>query len=94
MINHVYLDVQISACDWIDPEVQPQTEEYWGHVNPNGQRACHDEGKRISETLSYAYEKQVFTVLNFVIKCDNNTSICKAHNVSIRAESDKVVLKY
>ena len=63
MINHVYLDVQISACDWLDPEVQPQTEEYWGHVNPNGQRACHDEGKRISETLSYAYEKQVFTVL-------------------------------
>lgn len=41
-----------------DPEVHPQPEEYWGRVNPNGPRACHDEGKRISETLSYAYEKQ------------------------------------
>jgi len=39
--------------------VHPEREEYWGHVNPYGPRACHDEGKRISETLSYAYEKQV-----------------------------------
>jgi len=44
---------------WLDPEVHPQPEEYWGRVNPNGPRACHDEGKRIAETLSYAYEKQV-----------------------------------
>jgi UDP-glucuronate decarboxylase len=34
-----------------DPEVHPQTEAYWGHVNPVGERACYDEGKRCAETL-------------------------------------------
>ncbi|XP_030560707.1 UDP-glucuronic acid decarboxylase 1 [Drosophila novamexicana] len=41
-----------------DPQVHPQPETYWGHVNPIGPRACYDEGKRVSETLSYAYAKQ------------------------------------
>lgn len=41
-----------------DPEVHPQPESYWGHVNPIGPRACYDEGKRVAETLSYAYQKQ------------------------------------
>lgn len=41
-----------------DPEVHPQKETYWGHVNPIGPRACYDEGKRVAETLSYAYAKQ------------------------------------
>ncbi|XP_042861995.1 UDP-glucuronic acid decarboxylase 1-like isoform X1 [Penaeus japonicus] len=41
-----------------DPEVHPQTENYWGHVNPIGPRACYDEAKRVSETLAYSYEKQ------------------------------------
>ncbi|PNF40856.1 UDP-glucuronic acid decarboxylase 1, partial [Cryptotermes secundus] len=41
-----------------DPEVHPQPESYWGHVNPIGPRACYDEGKRVAETLSYAYAKQ------------------------------------
>ena len=41
-----------------DPEVHPQPETYWGHVNPIGPRACYDEGKRVAETLAYAYEKQ------------------------------------
>jgi len=41
-----------------DPEVHPQPETYWGHVNPIGPRACYDEGKRVAETLSYAYNKQ------------------------------------
>ncbi|KAJ3324503.1 UDP-glucuronic acid decarboxylase 1 [Boothiomyces sp. JEL0866] len=41
-----------------DPEVHPQTEDYWGHVNPIGPRACYDEGKRISETLTYSYAAQ------------------------------------
>jgi len=41
-----------------DPEVHPQEETYWGHVNPIGPRACYDEGKRVAETLSYAYSKQ------------------------------------
>jgi len=41
-----------------DPEVHPQPETYWGHVNPIGPRACYDEGKRVAETLAYSYAKQ------------------------------------
>jgi len=41
-----------------DPEVHPQTEEYWGHVNPIGPRACYDEGKRVAETLTYGFQRQ------------------------------------
>lgn len=41
-----------------DPEIHPQKETYWGHVNPIGPRACYDEGKRVAETMMYAYETQ------------------------------------
>jgi UDP-glucuronate decarboxylase len=41
-----------------DPEVHPQTEEYWGRVNPIGLRACYDEGKRCAETLFFDYHRQ------------------------------------
>ncbi len=41
-----------------DPELSPQTETYWGHVNPIGIRACYDEGKRASETLFMDYHRQ------------------------------------
>ncbi len=41
-----------------DPEQHPQKESYWGHVNPIGQRACYDEGKRCAETLFVNYHKQ------------------------------------
>jgi UDP-glucuronate decarboxylase len=41
-----------------DPKVHPQTEEYWGHVNPIGPRACYDEGKRSAETLFINYHQQ------------------------------------
>ena len=41
-----------------DPEVHPQTEDYWGHVNPNGIRSCYDEGKRCAEALFFAYLRQ------------------------------------
>ncbi|KAL1921344.1 uncharacterized protein VTP21DRAFT_11060 [Calcarisporiella thermophila] len=41
-----------------DPEVHPQKETYWGHVNPIGPRACYDEGKRVAETLTYSYMHQ------------------------------------
>ncbi|KAF8665697.1 hypothetical protein AX16_000150 [Volvariella volvacea WC 439] len=41
-----------------DPEVHPQSEDYWGHVNPIGPRACYDEGKRIAETLTYGFHRQ------------------------------------
>jgi UDP-glucuronate decarboxylase len=41
-----------------DPEVHPQTEAYWGKVNPIGPRACYDEGKRCAETLFFDYHRQ------------------------------------
>jgi UDP-glucuronate decarboxylase len=41
-----------------DPEVHPQREDYWGHVNPIGPRACYDEGKRAAETLFFDYWRQ------------------------------------
>ena len=41
-----------------DPTVHPQREEYWGHVNPIGPRACYDEGKRCAETLFSDYHRQ------------------------------------
>ena len=42
-----------------DPEVHPQTEEYWGRVNPIGTRSCYDEGKRCAETLFFDYHRQL-----------------------------------
>lgn len=41
-----------------DPKVHPQTESYWGHVNPIGLRSCYDEGKRCAETLFFDYRRQ------------------------------------
>jgi UDP-glucuronate decarboxylase len=41
-----------------DPEIHPQSEDYWGNVNPIGIRSCYDEGKRISETLAFDYHRQ------------------------------------
>jgi UDP-glucuronate decarboxylase len=41
-----------------DPEIHPQTEDYWGRVNPIGLRACYDEGKRCAETLFFDYHRQ------------------------------------
>lgn len=41
-----------------DPEVHPQQEDYWGHVNPIGPRACYDEGKRCAETLFFDYHRE------------------------------------
>jgi UDP-glucuronate decarboxylase len=41
-----------------DPQVHPQREDYWGHVNPIGVRACYDEGKRCAETLFFDYRRQ------------------------------------
>src|SRR5829696_8474603 len=42
-----------------DPSVHPQTEDYWGNVNPIGPRSCYDEGKRCAETLFFDYHRQV-----------------------------------
>ena len=41
-----------------DPQVHPQKEDYWGHVNPIGKRSCYDEGKRVAETLFMNYHEQ------------------------------------
>jgi len=41
-----------------DPQVHPQVETYWGHVNPIGIRSCYDEGKRVAETLFFDYHRQ------------------------------------
>ncbi|QZD95841.1 UDP-glucuronic acid decarboxylase family protein [Qipengyuania gelatinilytica] len=41
-----------------DPEIHPQTEDYWGNVNPIGPRSCYDEGKRCAETLFFDYRRQ------------------------------------
>jgi UDP-glucuronate decarboxylase len=41
-----------------DPQVHPQREDYWGHVNPIGSRSCYDEGKRCAETLCMDYHNQ------------------------------------
>lgn len=41
-----------------DPEIHPQTEKYWGKVNPIGLRSCYDEGKRCAETLFFDYQRQ------------------------------------
>ena len=41
-----------------DPQVQPQSESYWGNVNPIGLRSCYDEGKRVAETLMMDYHRQ------------------------------------
>ena len=41
-----------------DPKVHPQSEDYWGHVNPIGPRSCYDEGKRCAETLFFDYHRQ------------------------------------
>ena len=41
-----------------DPDIHPQTETYWGNVNPIGPRSCYDEGKRCAETLFFDYHRQ------------------------------------
>jgi UDP-glucuronate decarboxylase len=41
-----------------DPQIHPQSEAYWGHVNPIGPRSCYDEGKRCAETLFFDYRRQ------------------------------------
>lgn len=49
-----------------DPKVHPQTEDYWGNVNPIGPRACYDEGKRCAETLCFDYHRQAGTRVKVV----------------------------
>lgn len=54
---HCHAKVLLASTSEVygDPEVHPQRENYWGHVNPYGERACYDESKRCAEALCYAY---------------------------------------
>lgn len=56
-INATILQASTSEV-YGDPEVHPQEEKYWGHVNPVGPRSCYDEGKRCAETLFFDYYRQ------------------------------------
>ncbi|MFO7593034.1 MAG: UDP-glucuronic acid decarboxylase family protein [Pseudomonadota bacterium] len=58
--NAVILQASTSEV-YGDPQVQPQTETYWGHANPIGVRSCYDEGKRCAETLFFDYYRQYRT---------------------------------
>jgi len=49
-----------------DPQVHPQTEDYWGHVNPIGPRSCYDEGKRIAESLLVNYHEAHGTEIRII----------------------------
>ncbi len=49
-----------------DPEIHPQTESYWGRVNPIGIRSCYDEGKRCAETLFFDYWRQYSTDIRVI----------------------------
>ena len=49
-----------------DPQVHPQTEDYWGHVNPIGSRSCYDEGKRIAESLMVNYHQAHGTEIRII----------------------------
>ena len=49
----------VCVCVDTDPQVVPQTEDYWGHVNPIGSRSSYDVGKRAAEAMFTSYQKQV-----------------------------------
>ena len=57
MENNATILVASTSEVYGDPEIHPQKETYWGHVNPIGPRACYDEGKRVAETLFFDYQR-------------------------------------
>ena len=60
MAREVHARILIASTSEVygDPREHPQREQYWGHVNPIGPRACYDEGKRCAETLTVSYARQ------------------------------------
>jgi UDP-glucuronate decarboxylase len=56
-VGAIYIQASTSEV-YGDPTISPQDEEYWGNVNPIGERSCYDEGKRAAETLTYDYRRQ------------------------------------
>jgi len=74
-----------------DPLVHPQTEDYWGNVNPNGARSCYDEAKRAAEAIAFAYHREhgidirvirIFNTFGPVMRANDgrvvSTFICQA----------------
>jgi len=57
-----------------DPLEHPQTETYWGNVNPIGERSCYDEGKRAAECLTFDYQREH----NLEVRCCCYMAICNA----------------
>jgi UDP-glucuronate decarboxylase len=72
-----------------DPSVHPQTEDYWGHVNPIGLRSCYDEGKRCAETLFFDYRRQLG--LNIKVARIFNTYGPRMHVADGRVVSNFIV---
>jgi UDP-glucuronate decarboxylase len=60
LANRLQIPILLSSTSEVygDPQISPQVEEYWGHVNPIGIRACYDEGKRAAETLFFDFHRQ------------------------------------
>lgn len=56
-VGAIYIQASTSEV-YGDPSISPQVEDYWGNVNPIGERSCYDEGKRAAETLTYDYRRQ------------------------------------
>ncbi|MCA1653262.1 MAG: UDP-glucuronic acid decarboxylase family protein [Sphingomicrobium sp.] len=72
-----------------DPVVHPQTEDYWGHVNPIGIRSCYDEGKRCAETLFFDYHRQC--ALEIKVARIFNTYGPRMHHADGRVVSNFIV---
>src|SRR5258707_501400 len=72
-----------------DAAVHPQTEDYWGHVNPIGPRSCYDEGKRCAETLFFDYHRQ--TGLEIKVARIFNTYGPRMHRADGRVGSNFII---
>ena len=70
-----------------DPEVHPQPESYWGHVNPIGIRSCYDEGKRVAETLFFDYNRKYGTEIKVV-------RIFNTYGPNMREDDGRVVSNF
>ncbi len=70
-----------------DPAISPQTETYWGNVNPIGVRSCYDEGKRVAETLFFDYHRQYGTKIQVV-------RIFNTYGPSMNLEDGRVVSNF
>jgi UDP-glucuronate decarboxylase len=70
-----------------DPTISPQTESYWGNVNPIGIRSCYDEGKRVAETLFFDYHRQYGTEIQVV-------RIFNTYGPSMNLEDGRVVSNF